>query len=303
MNNNSIWSALEESFDILGDYGYPATDKVADQLGLEPGWFTWVVAIWLFGSEAFTTLNFMHMFPYGSALVNEERFSSAVRRGYLISDGKNGYLTTEDGSLVGQKMWRAAGDSLTNLPTPPETDLQRLFGYLTRIADAALAAPEPPSHYYISHKRQNYGQYGTKRPLEDFVVCFGVLSSYRDASHITAWQSHHLEGNRWEVLSFVWRGEINTLDKVFEQLSYRGISREDYAQILQELVRCGWMEENAGAYQLTAEGKRVREEAEALTDRYFFAPWSCLNEEELEDLSTLASRLRDGLKAKHGQSE
>jgi predicted transcriptional regulator len=302
MNKNSSWSVLEESFDILGGYGYPATDKAADELGLEPGWFTWVAAIWLFGSEAFTTAKFMHMFPYGSALVNEERFSSAVRHGYLISDGKNGYLTTEDGSHVGRTMWRAAGDSIADLPTPPETDIHRLLSYLTRIADAALDAPEPPSHFYISHKRENYGRYGTKRPLEDFVVCFGALSSYRDDSHIAAWQMYSIEGNRWEVLSYIWRGEINTLDKLFEQLNYRGISRDEYAQILQELVDRGLIKENAGEYQLTAEGKRIREEAEALTDRYFFAPWSCLNDEELEDLQKLAKQLCDGFQSPNGVS-
>lgn len=46
----------------------------------------------------------------------------------------------------------------------------------------------------------------------------------------------------------------------------------------------------------TAEGKRIREEAEALTDKYFFAPWSCLIESEMGELSSLASQLRDGLK-------
>jgi hypothetical protein len=45
-------------------------------------------------------------------------------------------------------------------------------------------------------------------------------------------------------------------------------------------------------YQPTAEGKRIHDEAEALTDRYFFAPWGCLSESELEDLSSLAGQLR-----------
>ena len=42
-------------------------------------------------------------------------------------------------------------------------------------------------------------------------------------------------------------------------------------------------------------GKQVRAQVEAETDRLFFAPWSCLNESELEELSRLASQLRDGL--------
>ena len=46
----------------------------------------------------------------------------------------------------------------------------------------------------------------------------------------------------------------------------------------------------------TADGKGLCDEAEALTDQHFFAPWSCLNESELEELSNLASQLRDKLK-------
>ena len=48
--------------------------------------------------------------------------------------------------------------------------------------------------------------------------------------------------------------------------------------------------------QRTADGKSLCDEAEALTDQYFFAPWSCLNESELEELASLASQLRDGLR-------
>ena len=54
MNLNSIWSALEESFDVLGECGYPAMDKAAEEFALDPDYFTWVTAVWLFGSETFT---------------------------------------------------------------------------------------------------------------------------------------------------------------------------------------------------------------------------------------------------------
>lgn len=295
MHLHSIWSALEESFDILGDYGYPAMDRVAAELALHPGFFTWVTAIWLFGSEPFTTAQFMRMFPYGLARVNEERFISAVRQGYLNSEGRTGYVPTEAGMRVARKMWREAGDSLADLRPIPDELLRRLLRYLDRIVQASLSAPEPPARFYISHKHENYGRYGTKYPLEDFVIHFGKLSAFRDDSHIAAWQVHNIEGNRWEVLSYVWRGEATTLGKLFEELSFRGITRDEYAQILQELVERGWADENAGEYQLTANGKRIREKAEELTNQYFFAPWSCLNESELEDLSDLVTQLRDCL--------
>ena len=63
MNKASAWFLLEEAFDILGDCGYPAMDKTASELNLDDDWFTWVAAIWLFGSEPITTSKFMCMFP------------------------------------------------------------------------------------------------------------------------------------------------------------------------------------------------------------------------------------------------
>lgn len=45
----------------------------------------------------------------------------------------------------------------------------------------------------------------------------------------------------------------------------------------------------------------MRAEVEAETKRLFFAPWSCLSESELEELSTLAGQLRDELKESEGK--
>ncbi len=295
MNPNSIWPVLEECFDLLGGYGFPAMGKAAAELGLEPGWMTWISAIWLFGSEPITTAEFMRMLPYGLAHLNEERFVAAVRQGYLLSDGKNGYTPTAAGIIAAQRVWRGAGDSLAHLQPMPEGYLQKLFEALAQLVEASLAASVPPPHFFISHKRENYHRFGTVYPLERFVVLFGELAAYRDDSHIAAWQVHDIEGNRWEVLSYIWRGEINTLATLLEELSFRGITRDEYARILQELMERGWIEEISGKYLLTADGKRIRAQAEALTDRYFFTPWSCLSEAELEDLSNLATQLRNGL--------
>ncbi|KAA0272763.1 MAG: hypothetical protein EDM79_11115 [Chloroflexi bacterium] len=44
------------------------------------------------------------------------------------------------------------------------------------------------------------------------------------------------------------------------------------------------------------DGKQVRVEVEAEMERLLFAPWTCLNESVLEELASLASQLRDGLK-------
>ena len=40
MNLNTIWSSLEDVYDILGGYGFAAMDKAATEMELKPGWST-----------------------------------------------------------------------------------------------------------------------------------------------------------------------------------------------------------------------------------------------------------------------
>ena len=295
MNKKSIWSLLDLGFDILGGYGYPIMDKTAVELSLEDNWFTWVAAIWLFGSESITTAKFMQMFPYGLARLNEERFMSAVQQGYLILDKDNGYSPTENGLKVAEKIWRQAGTSLASLTPMSKEHLQCLLDYLERLVEAALATPQPPSHFYLSHKKKNYQQLGTIYPLENFVVVFGELAAYRDDIHIAAWQAHQIEGHAWDMFDRIYSGEMFTFDELYEKLKGRGLPKEIYVHDLQELIKRGWVLEETDKYQCTPSGKKVREDVESETERLFFASWSCLNEKELADLLNLATQLHDGL--------
>ncbi len=295
MNLNSIWTALDEGFDPLNEDAYSAWQKIATEQGLEPGWITWVAALFVFGSEPFTTEEFMRLFPYGSAHVLRARFELAVSHGILSVNSENQYHATEKGMVWIKQMIHAAIKSIAHLQPIPPADLQKIVGYGKRLTEASLAAPEPPSKFGASHYFKNMHPDQDESLLRFFVHYFGTLDKYRGNAHLATWKHYNIEGNRWEVLSYIWRSEFNTLDKLYEELKFRGITRNEYAEILRELVERGWIEENAGEFQMTAEGKRIREEAEALTDRYFFAPWSCLNESELEELSNLSIQLRDGL--------
>lgn len=295
MNLNSTWSVLEDIYNALGSYGFAAMDKAAADMELKPDWSTWLFAIWLFGSEPITTANFMRIFPYGLAHHNEERFVSAVQHGYLISDGKNGYIPTEFGMKAAQKVWRAAGDSLASLNPVPEAQMEKAFDYLARIGNAALSAPEPPSHYFMSHQRENYKLFPILYPLERFIILFGELAAYRDDMYLATWGAHDIEGHTWEMLDILSYGNALKFTDLHAKLSRRGVTEEVHAGDVRELVGRGWAEEGSEVVKATKAGKQVRAEVEAETERLFFAPWVCLNESELEELSHLAVQLRNGL--------
>ncbi|MEW6401266.1 MAG: hypothetical protein AB1649_05665 [Chloroflexota bacterium] len=295
MDVSLIWSALEESFDILGERGYPAMDKVANELNVAPGWISWVAAAMFFKSESFTTLQFMRMFPYGSVQLYEERFAFAVQQGYLMSDGKDRYCATESGLSTARQIFAAADQSIVSLHPLPDQQLLTLNDILYRIAETSFAAPGPPAHYLLDHKRNVRGL-----PVTELINFFeryvSELQGFRDDLYVASWGAHQIHGHTWDAFDQLVQSGALTFDDLYAKVKRRGVTRELLSENLKELIGRGWVEENADAYLVTTHGKRIREEAEALADKYFFAPWSCLNESELKELSNLSMQLRDGLK-------
>ena len=296
MNLQFIWSALEESYDVCSDTSAPAIEKFAEENHLSSGYWSWGPAIILFPDETISSAQWMKIFPYGIPQTINGRLASAAEGGYLVVNGE-GFRSTEKGKAAAHQGVQVLTDGIAHLHPLPPNDLQRLVDYLVRLSEVSFAAPEPPPKFCLTHYKNYKSTFNGNAPLiRLFVHYFKELDFFRMDSHMAAWRSHNLEGNLWEVFSEVWGGKHNTLDKIFDELSFRGITRDEYASILHELVKRGWVQRDGETYQPTAEGKRLRDEAEALTDTYFFAPWSCLNYSELEELASLASQLRDGLK-------
>jgi hypothetical protein len=119
------------------------------------------------------------------------------------------------------------------------------------------------------------------------------LSAFRDDAHLATFRAN---GFVWEALTDVWQGAANTADAIAERHSNRGYYSADYAQALSELVNRGWLSETDGVYALTEAGQAVRDEAETLTDRYFYAAWGVLNLDEVQELRDLLPKLEAGLK-------
>ena len=296
MNFKSIWAELEACRNFLGKYGYPAMDKTAIKLGLKPGWFTWVAAVSLFGTEPFTTAQLMRLFPYGLAQVNDECFISAVDQGYLSSESGI-FRASEVGLETVRHIFSATDHSFALLQPLSDRQLQTLVGLLFSLAEAAFVMPEPPSHFILNHKRK------LRELTTPTLICYieryiGELQSYRDDMYIGTWQAHRIERHTWELLDILSQNSALTSEGIHEKLSGRGLAQDVCVADGKELIVRGWLEKCSEYYQITPIGKQARAEAEAETDRLFFLPWACLNMVELEELSHFAKQLNDKLKEK-----
>ncbi|MBI3161514.1 MAG: hypothetical protein HYZ23_03345 [Chloroflexi bacterium] len=298
MNLNSTWSALEESMNMLGDdYGYSALFKRAEELAPESNWLTWIPAVSMFAPETFTVADFMRLFPYGLAQLNEKRFAIAVQRGYLTADDQGGYCATESGKNVTRLAMEAFDQAIASIRPLSDESFQSLVGYLHKLVEATFATAKPTANFLFCGKRnmRPLRMEGLPHQLEQYI---SELAGYRDDCYFATWSAHGVEGHAWELLDRLSQSDALTFDELHEKSSGRGVTREVHAADVQELARRGWADDASGKIQITEAGKQVRAEVEAETERLFFAPWSSLNESELDELANLASQLRDKLKGK-----
>ena len=298
MNLKSIWSILTEADEPLDEYPMTAMMNVAAELDLPPDWFTWVAAGFLFGEEAITTEKYMRLFSYGLTRANEGRFASAVQQGYLTVNDKGEYRPSDSGLEVLKKIGRAVDASVDHLDPMPKEGVQKLVDYLTRLEGASFLMPESPAKWLISYKRRNMRPVEGSCLLRYVIHYYDEIAAYRDDMYVATWEAHGVEGHAWEVLDALSQSDALPFDELHAKLSRRGVTEEIHAGDVRELARRGWVEEGSGVIQITPKGKQVRVEVEAETERLFFLPWSCLNESELDELSSLAGQLPGGLKGK-----
>ena len=117
------------------------------------------------------------------------------------------------------------------------------------------------------------------------------LMHLREDAHLATWQVYDVDGRSWEAFTYIWRDEANTPSALAERLVLRGYVEEDYAAAIRLLLNKGWIEQAAGRWQVTGSGRALREVAEMVTDRLFFAGWRALTQAELERLNELLINL------------
>jgi len=295
MDTTTVWAAAMEAIGALARHYRPEMERAAAELGL--GEFAGLLFTALtFEPEPISAARLCIRSPYTSERFYNGNLTGAAGLGLLCpaAQEENAYQLTETGKASMKLMMVAVYARMAEQQGLPTSELERLAALLHRLVEASLAAPEPPGKWSISHSRRI--DPGDKAPamvrIDQYI---SDLAGYRDDSHLAAWQQHNIAGHIWEAFTFVWRGDMTNLDALSNELARRGHTREEYQQALEELVGQGWLTEGAGEYQVTPSGSAIRQEAEDATNRYFFAPWSVLSQEELEELHTLLQGLRDGL--------
>jgi hypothetical protein len=295
MEQPAVWPIAYDAMIALSKACRPKMEQAARNAGLDLAAFDTLLIGLDFEPQPLAAWRLRRRGPYTAAGRYEDRLRQATRLGFLRVPREGEYSLTDRGRRAAGAAVAAMRAALAKLEPLPAADLDRLAGMLSQLVDASLAAPEPPGKWCLTLSHRT-------RPAEDAPALvridqsLGDLNAYRDDAHMAAWQPSELDGADWEALTFVWRGEANTLDALAERLQRRGHTRGDYAGALAELSRRGLVVERDGAFRATAAGQKLRQSAEERTDRYFYKPWKRLDAVQIDELRGLLERLRDSLR-------
>ena len=254
------------------------------------------------GLDRFSIQDFQRRDPYSNPEQFERLFVRLNIKGWIepMSDGS--FLVTEKARETARFLVQAGDVQLSDFAALPTHELKRLVVLLKQLVMESCVTPEPPGKWAILKRfRVADEQYPPIMQIREYLM---DLFAYRDDSHLSASRPYFNDaGIVWIVLGSLEKGKAVNAEQMAEKMAFRGYEVEDYEIAIQAAAELGWVEpgDRHDTFQLTAEGKQLREQAEQDTNQYFYTPWSVLTQDELNELYDLLSKLHDHLRA-YGKS-
>jgi hypothetical protein len=298
MNSRALWNLMQEIIPAVGAHYRPVMERLAAQSGLETRVWGLLLGALTLEPQTLSAERLSVHNPYAATAGQLERLAPAIAKGYVAQVAPGEYRLTESGRAETQRFIKVLREAMVAADPLTPAEAEQMVSLLRRLLGVSLATPPPPDTLYIRRSFKLMPKANPALPyIEQAISC---LAAYRDDAHTSAWRPSGLSGAALETLTFLWRGETDSLEGLCERLAQRGHPRQVYVQALAELRARGFIEGPDEGLRVTDSGRRFREEVEGSTDRYFYGPWGALHDAEKGELGELLTRLRDGLRERAG---
>lgn len=248
------------------------------------------------GLDTFSIPNFQKRDPFTNPEQFEKVFVRLNLKGWIEPMADASFRVTEKSRAAVRHILEAGDAQLMDFQSMPETELKRLELLLKQVVAECRVTPEPPEKWSILNRFHVTNEHYP--PIIRIREHLMDLFAYRDDSHLSASRPHFNQaGIVWLALGALWNRDAVTARQISEKMTFRGYETSDYEIALQAAVEVGWAEadERSDAFRLSQEGQSLREQAERLTNEYFYTPWSVLIPQELNELFHLLTKLHDEL--------
>ena len=297
----AIWTLMTETMQAIGPFYRDAMTEAIQESGVADYWFGLYLAQGT-DPQPFTVQRYQTMFPYTSRERQRENLEQLRKAEYLEPVGEDAYVLTDAGRTAVEVAFRSAQEAMKDVEHLPQSEAEQLNDLLLRIVEYALNGPVPETKWALTTSRRcDPGEDAT--PIVKTDQYLTDLVMYRDDAHIDASKHYGVNGRTWETLTFVWNEDARTAEALAERLGGRGYTAEDYAKSLARLEELGWIKPGEEGYQVTDEGRALREQAEANTNLIHFECWDILTEEEIGQMVDLLTRAKENLVAMAGEGE
>ena len=299
MDDLLIWELLIDAWEALGRHFEPVLERAGRELALEPRNWSLLMAVKSLEPEDTTPAHLIVRSPYTSIDCYKQRLETAVQDGFLDVVSAGSYRLSPRGRACVESLIAQARAVMADVDPLPQPNSILLAELLDRIIQASLTLPPPPEKWLI---QWSYKLMPPPQPALPYIEQqFTALAAFRDDAHLAAWQVSGLSATALETLTLFWNGEATSLDSLCKRLERRGQTCHVYKDSLEELRRLGYLQGPDHAPWITGAGRVFRNRVEDDTNRYFFAPWTCLNPNDKRTLADLLTDLKVGLESASGK--
>jgi len=294
MDDLKLWDQLNEAWLEIGNKYEPVVERVAQEEGMDLRTWSLLLAAWTFEPDDITLAHLMVRGPYTTPEAYLSRLVSASQAGYLSEVEPGIFRLTERGRKLMLDFVVLGREVMAEKDPLPSTDAQYLRELLDRLVQSCLATPPPPDLWSIQLSCKLMPS--PEPPMPFIEQALSALVAYRDDAHLAAWQNTHLSATALETLTLLWNGEVNSLAELCKRLERRGHPCKVYSDILVDLRTHGLINGTDQALRLTGAGRVFRNQIEDDTNRYYFAPWASLSQEDKSDMARILGQLIEALK-------
>jgi hypothetical protein len=287
-----FWPLIQSTIQEFLEVTEPHVEEIAIQQNIPLELYTYSE----FGLESFSREDFQKRDPYSNPVQFEKVFVTLNFKGWIEPQADNTYRVTDHAREAARSLIEEGNKSLLPFESFTNIDLERLAALLKQIVLASKFAPPPPDHWAVVKRFSLLGQ---ESPLivriREYLLDLHAI--YDDCHYAAAHPHFGRAGIAWLVLGALDKNDTVTAEQLADDLLFRGYDASHYEVALQAAAQIGWAQlvNTSGAYCITAKGRELREQVEHLTNEYFYATWSLLHPNELDELYELLLNLRDQL--------
>ena len=226
--------------------------------------------------------------PYTNPEIFLECMNAAVSHGWLYQE-EDKYGLTESGREIVEGLNELCDRLYAKIKVLSDPEMACLRYLSDRVIEKTIQQPEPIKKPTFNMKLL-FGRCLDRPLIVQIRLQMFVLLAFRQDAHVAAWRPYESDGQIWEALTLICRGQAGNATELVGQLHHRNYAERDYATALGKLRARGWITLQDERYIPTGQAVRIWNEVEERTDQIFYSAFAGLSNAEMEEFQRLMQK-------------